>query len=680
METMNENYTFFILDNLNNPDELKLELYQDNEFKLSKKLIKVIMEQNDIGKKEVYIVELKISYDKSISKDSISIIIKLDFSNKSTFTGKINLNPNNNNFIYDLIFDPIQKEGEDKKALFSNFLTDNQKFNIYNKMLEDNYKKNAKLLYSLLDNSFEYLKQGEFNFSFYLSLFTNFYRRIKNDKSLKNTFIEIILYFDLEKIKPQLNEENIDISKISQIMEEIKNDKEIINEHSNKKIKQKFFILILYYAYNYKKNEINEHKKEYKEDLFKLIDFGREFWEFYSSIFFKKNLDDLIEIENILKKMKTKGLINNINFIYKFINETAMNTKLNNLEILNFVKNYYNKEEYKQYRNENIFNGINFDDMKEEEKIEFLKIWKEIKFIDIFEDEEYKNFQNIIISKINDIKNYYLIFQLFGFPEKIDFQYKEIIEEIKDKYKILIKKSIKENLNEDSFIDNSAKLIYILYKIENQKKEAISFIQTVVDNSIVSKILIRLLSKFKNLSNDNIKKISKFFYEEKENLKYINLIQHFKSIDNEECKKEILNGISDSLMIDKNMLFYDRERNEIKALIEFKKIGIFNNINYKETDYVRKIESKIEEISNNIINYEITINELDNIAESDDKLNIAESDDKLKLEENLDKIFEILSLKKSYEKKNSEEKILAISNTKDEINKSHINRIKDEEI
>ena len=44
------------------------------------------------------------------------------------------------------------------------------------------------------------------------------------------------------------------------------------------------------------------------------------------------------------------------------------------------------------------------------------------------------------------------------------------------------------------------------------------------------------------------------------------------------------------------MLLYDKERNQIKVLIEFKKLEIFNDSNYEHTQYVQAMKSITKEL------------------------------------------------------------------------------------
>ena len=102
-------------------------------------------------------------------------------------------------------------------------------------------------------------------------------------------------------------------------------------------------------------------------------------------------------------------------------------------------------------------------DIEENEKIEFIKIWQSINFKEMFNEEQYNEFQKMIILHITHISFFHLIFELFGdFNENMS-NYKNIIL-FKNKYISLIQLVSNEYLNNlnDTFIEDSANLIYIL--------------------------------------------------------------------------------------------------------------------------------------------------------------------------------------------------------------------------
>ena len=249
---------------------------------------------------------------------------------------------------------------------------------------------------------------------------------------------------------------------------------------------------------------------------------GNSFWKGYSEIFNKHNLNSLLEIKKILETIKNKKsyLIEDLGFINKYIHETGIEMSLNgkfnnNIEILDFIKNkdiYYSSKIYINSRDLNIFAGLILS-MDENERNEFLKIWKSINFNEMFNEEQYNEFQKVIIFHISHISLFHLLFELFGdFNENIS-NYKNIIP-FKNKYNSLIQLINNEyliNLN-DTFIEDSANLIYLL---EEHRKIGKSFIQNDLINklplNIIIKIFFKFMNKFKEIHDDIIDEIATFF-------------------------------------------------------------------------------------------------------------------------------------------------------------------------
>ena len=472
----------------------------------------------------------------------------------------------------------------------------------------------------------------------------------------------------LENILAFLNRHTELINKILKNHKDEKDNEENEEEEENKKEKEFKKINLCQIITIQINGNINNISKEIDELLdksyiFDYIEFGDEFWRTYSEIFNKKNLSALLIIKNILLniKNKNKNLVKDIDFINKFIHDTGIEMSKkrkfrNNIEILDFIKYkdiYYSDKKFKKSRDTNIFIGLNLS-MNRDEKNEFLKLWNSIDFNEIFDEEQYFEFQKIITSHISHISLFHLIFQFFGeFDEKNSKNYDNIIL-FRDKYNSLIKLLSKENINDlnDSFIEDSANLIYIL---EQNKSLGKSFIQNDLVKrlpiEINNKIFLKLLSKYEKLPDNIIEEIADFFTKGKEHLICENLINNFKNIANIKCKKQILNKINNSLIIDKNMLFYENEKNPIKAFINFKKIGIFNEPNYEHTQYVQAIKSISKEILDYIIDYNITENELNKIEKSDffifenkmrTLIELLDLDNKLS-KENIDKIINVIN-------------------------------------
>lgn len=295
--------------------------------------------------------------------------------------------------------------------------------------------------------------------------YDKFISTLKYLKSLENILVFInrhteLIYKILKNHKDESqNEEN-------------EEEEENIKENDFKKINLCQIITIqLNGNINNISKEINELLD--KSYIFDYIEFGEEFWRTYSEYFNKKNLSTLLTIKKILIniKDKNKNLVKNIDFINKFIHDTGIemskNKKFrNNIEILEFIKDkdiYYSNKNFKKFRDVNIFIGLNLS-MNKDEKKEFLNLWSSIDFNEIFDEEQYMEFQKVITSHISHISLFHLIFQLFGeFNEDNSRNYDNIIL-FRDKYNSLIHLINRENIDDlnDTFIEDSINLIYIL--------------------------------------------------------------------------------------------------------------------------------------------------------------------------------------------------------------------------
>ena len=451
------------------------------------------------------------------------------------------------------------------------------------------------------------------------------------------------------------------------------------NEGEDNDINNKTGKINLYQIIDIKyKGDIKNISKEVnklleKPYIFDYIELGYDFWTKYSEYFNKEHLNILYDIKNILLNIreKKKEILKDIDFIYKFIHETGVEKSKkkkfrNNIELLEFVKDkdiYYTSKKYKNFRDVEIFVGLNFL-MDTGEKKEFIKLWNEIDFNNMFEEEQYLEFQKIIISHISHISIFHLLFQLFGDADENNLNNYENITLFRDKYKSLIQYINEDNIKElnEVFIEDTANLIYLL---EQKRNLGLTFIQKdlmkLLPTSLNNKIFLKLISKFKKLPDNIIEEIAKYFSgeREKDNIKCETLINNFQNIDNtkSKCKKFILNKISNSLIIDKNMILYEKEKNQIKVLIEFNKLNIFTDPIYEPTQYVQGMKSITKEILDYIINFQITYSELTKMEHLGYSLN-----------EILNTCIEILDLTKKLDKTAIGEKVEKIIKCKKEIN------------
>ena len=536
----------------------------------------------------------------------------------------------------------ILKEIANSTELITNHLNENE--NEIEKCLEKFY---SLLLYYFNSYDFEKIEgilEDKNGFKFYQKILFSSNKKLFDRIVLKNSFIDEIIH----------NENKMDYNNIIQILkylkfleniliflnrhtdmicscldnkeekeEEEKEEEEedsFISEDNRKKIDLLGVIKIRPDIENVS-NIYKEMKKLLeKEKIYKYIDFGQKFWETYSEYFYKsKILEKLKEIKNIIEAIQEKDeyLIDNSEFIYKYIIQIRIQQKMDNFEILELVEDIRSS---KQKIDLNIFDRLDFDIFKDkpEEKIKFIQKWKTIEFKDIYPKDNFDKFRTKIISKIKHISHFGLLFELFGDINDINnTNYKNIIE-FKDRYISLINSEKNDNLINigETFIEDSAKLIYLL---ETQKKEGKKFIKDDLNKrlpaSLRNKIFIKL-SSYK-ISDDLIEEITDFFSKGKDNTFCENLINNFKNVNNFKCQKQILKKLGKELLINEEIVFYHQNSNQIKVLNQFKAIGIFTDERFEHTEYVNSIKIITKEILKEIEEFKINFCKLDKMKEKD---------------------------------------------------------------
>lgn len=246
-------HLFFIVSHEEKMKDLKYELAKEsNKYKLSEELCQPKMLEENINFK---IRVFSIVFDETNLKDSESEIeIALNVSDLETFTGKIKFNRKKDNFIYDFSFDILHEGKADINPPISINLSYYDKLYLFSEVLKNKFQNNESLFRSLLEDSFNLLKNDcdKYYIDFYLSLFCKSYKSSK--------IIVLLSYYDLEKIKLP---EKISVEDISPIFEEIKEDPQLIIKYLEKdKEKEEymhiFYNLILFYTMNYEPDKLNK--------------------------------------------------------------------------------------------------------------------------------------------------------------------------------------------------------------------------------------------------------------------------------------------------------------------------------------------------------------------------------------------------------------------------------------
>ena len=321
-----------------------------------------------------------------------------------------------------------------------------------------------------------------------LILILNYLKKFENILFFLNKHSEIISNaFEDKKEEKEKNEEE-ECEEKEEEEKSIEKDEKIINLIQIIKIKEDDNIISI-------SNEMD--KLLNKQNILNHLSIGQDFWNKYSEFFNKKNLDTLLEIEKIIKTIqnKNKDLIENPDFIYYYIHETGLDMSKNhkfksNIELLKFIKEkdiYYTSKKYRLSRNVQIFNGLNLSENNENE---FLNLWKSINFTEMFSDdtgELYRDFQKIVISHVDNIQLFHLLFKMFDYSNlKVFNDY--TIKLIRNKYIELIYNQDNLKKFNDIFIEDTILLIYLL---DEKLKIAKSFIQ----NDLSKKLFFNLTNK-----------------------------------------------------------------------------------------------------------------------------------------------------------------------------------------
>ena len=310
MTSKNDLQAFFIVSNLEVVDTMLKYFRYSKKNKTSLDLIERLSIKKYNKEGVEYIIKVfSFSFEESKSKEKETEIHLNGFDNE--FIGKIKFTPKKNNFIYDISFDISSKDGTDAIPEHLN-LSKCQQFNIFIELFKDiNFKDDEKLFNSLLNDSFNILKEDYYYVDFYLSLLANSY-------SNKN-IIELLSYFNLKKIKLS---EKIDKNNFSTVLNKIKISPDLITKYLKAKDSEIeknleiFYVILLYYRLNYEENNVNElfedHSiiKYYRKILFSNKDYfikiclSNSFIDEIIQTDFEMNYDNLLLILNYLKNLE----------------------------------------------------------------------------------------------------------------------------------------------------------------------------------------------------------------------------------------------------------------------------------------------------------------------------------------------------------------------------------------
>ena len=319
--------------------------------------------------------------------------------------------------------------------------------------------------------------------------------------------------------------------------------------------------------------KILDKQKEKKIEKFFVL--SPEILEKYIKYFKDKNLENLILLKNLVKKIalyvkpaKPKELKNpkkdkedeknSIYLKYKDIEKKlkdnihqtgislSSNKMLTNIEILNFLKEDedYIKGHPEEIKNSlNVFDGLDISSIDDE----FLTRWKNIKWKDIFDGEE-KNINEKIIDLIVDFKGFGTLMKILNTSNNKDEKKfsSEALEKMREKFINLLYEQ--NNIEENNFKEELVELIF--YSDLKQDSETQYFLQKLQDKinfEIMKNIYFELFKRYQdNISGEMKDYISSSIIKNQNDDILITFAEKFKfflpnilkNINNYEPQKE----------------------------------------------------------------------------------------------------------------------------------------------
>ena len=290
---------------------IKYTLPNEDGKDILKKIFTKKVKLDEVDDKKEYKISV-LSFDINKLKGKNSAIINFTIQN-DIYKQQILFKEGRNNFIYNF---------EIKNNPSIRLLDQSTQLKTFNEVFKDHKKKNKDdILKDLALDSINLLKKSdEINFNFFLDVLKLCY--FKNERN------EVLLNFDIEKIKYS---ENLDpkgyISFLSLIE---KNPTKFCNENDERekeKIKEKFFLLLLYFITNYENDEkikLEKLEKSFSDKSEYLINIISPYTQYYSKIP-ESYFCDIINKDNLTYET-----------IKRILNFFPLNTK--KIEIINLCR------------------------------------------------------------------------------------------------------------------------------------------------------------------------------------------------------------------------------------------------------------------------------------------------------------------------------------------------------
>ena len=362
-------------------------------------------------------------------------------------------------------------------------------------------------------------------------------------------------------------------------------------------------------------SEIHKYLSNEKQYNKKFLKLSPNIFEKYLIFFDSMNLDNINLINNTIKEIKEVNpgfeIKNDIDFfIHNCTISNSKQHKLNNMEILNYIQynKFYNDDKYNsiKYRSIEIIVGIDVSSID----AEFIQKWKQIDFLKIF----YNNYYDFLIEVcklVTNISYFGILFELLN-KNKGESIYKifdnDLIMLLQNVFEQLLKTYEPEKC--PNFIDDVADLIFytdqycnnIIYFLREN-------IQKNLNNKIISNIYLKVLSKYKFISELVLDIIVSFFTQNYWNTNISTLLELIKSTP--QIKSKIMNKL-DNYVIKEDEFFEVTETNNYKLLAGLLKSDIFFQNEGLGGNYIQKTMKVIQlamqdvkylNMNYNLINY-----------------------------------------------------------------------------
>ena len=432
-----------------------------------------------------------------------------------------------------------------------------------------------------------------------LLTFIKKYEEILAILSYNKDFLEIleIIYENRELIVQKFNE-------YVKEQNDKKNEYELVDE----KIMISDFIKI----------KISDNMEKIKNQIEKILSFeekirknfvyfsGKKIFLEYSQLFNENNINDLIYLTQLINIINKKGKSYNnesLGIIHNKLMKFAREGKVRNRNLLLFIKDdkfLIDKKKYPEPVPLDILNGIDFEKIDNE----FIKMWKEIKWLLIYRNLE-KEFYNTVCNLVKHGKDFGKLFHLFSRDKNTLW-----LSEMNDKFiQLLNEEKPKNNPN---FNIDATNLIYNL----NSKNLPLNSlvkdcIEKVAKKESVHQIYYKIYTSDKfTVFNDELKNLIFEFY--KNNKKFINPLYvgfYLKNNQNQE-NNEISNIIKKYVI--EPLEIYSIKNSEKFILL---KIIIENNLlenNLVNNEYIKSTKKVATNVIQNIISGKIKFNLIEN--------------------------------------------------------------------